>query len=362
MPDRHPTLWELEPHTAAKHDILRKYLGAWFPKLAWKRRLVFIDGFAGPGEYAGGELGSPLIALNAAIQHKADLTGCELVYIFIERHEDRFKHLDGLISRQSIPPHVRCQALQGEFADHMTHILNTLDEAGKELAPAFVMVDPFGFAGLPLDLLAKAAQYQRSELLISFMYESIVRWRSQPQLAPTLDGLFGCSDWRQADELPDPAARKDFLLNLYMQKLREVAGMQYLRAFEMMDKGNRTEYFLIFATHHIDGLKAMKRAMWTVDPSGSYQFSDATVSTQLALFLPEPDFDQLKRLIVQQFSDREVTVEEIERFVVIDTHFMESHFRRQILAPMEKAGELSVVESPREKRFFYPPGTVITFA
>ena len=361
MADRYPTVWPLEPHTAAKHEILRRYLGAWFPKLAWKRRLVFIDGFAGPGEYAGGEPGSPLIALNAAIQHKADLTECELVYIFIERDESRFKHLDDLVSRQSIPSHVRCQALQGEFTDHMTDILETLDEAGKELAPAFVMVDPFGFAGLPLDLVAKTAQYQRSELLVSFMYESIVRWRSLPQLASTLDGLFGCSDWRQADKLPDSAARKDFLLNLYVRQLREVTGMDYVRAFEMMDKGNRTEYFLIFATHHIDGLKAMKRAMWTVDPSGSFQFSDATVSSQLALFSPEPDFDQLKRLIVQRFSGHDVPVEQIELFVVTETPFMENHFKRQILKPMEKNDEFTVVDTPRKKRYTYPPGTVIRF-
>ena len=351
----------LEPHTEAKHAILRKYLGAWFPKLAWAKRLVFVDGFAGPGEYAAGEPGSPLIALHAAIQHKADLSSCELFYIFIEEDKTRFEHLDRLIQEQSIPAHIRCQAVQGTFADHLTQILDTLDEAEKQLAPAFVMVDPFGFAGLPLELLARVAQYQRSELLISFMYESIVRWRSQPQLATTLDGLFGCQDWRHADDLPEPAARKDFLLALYIRQLRDVAGMEYPRAFEMIDRGNRTEYFLIFATHHVDGLKAMKRAMWVVDPSGAFQFSDATVSNQLALFSPEPDFDQLKRLILDRFSGRVAAVEQIELFVVTETPFMESHFKKQILVPMEKSGLLDVVESPRKKRCTYPAGTVIRF-
>ena len=361
MSDKHPTIWELEPHTGAKHDILRKYLGAWFPKLAWAGKLVFIDGFAGPGEYSGGEQGSPLIALHSALQHKADLSSCELLYIFIEHDRDPYEHLDALLEEQVKPANVQCHARHGTFVQHLTEMLNVLEEAGKQMAPAFVMVDPFGFAGLPLDLLARVAYPQRSELLISFMYESIVRWRTQPQLASTLDGLFGCPDWRRADDLPDPAARKDFLLNLYMRQLHEVAGMDYVRAFEMIDRGNHTEYFLIFATHHIDGLKAMKRAMWTVDPSGSFQFSDATVSSQLALFSPEPDFDQLKRLMVPQFSGREVAVEEIELFVVRDTPFMESHFRRQILAPMEKAGQLEVVETPRKKRYTYPSGTVVRF-
>jgi three-Cys-motif partner protein len=58
-------VWPLEPHTKGKHEVLRHYLEAWFPILGFTQgRIVFIDGFAGPGEYAGGEKGSPLIALD----------------------------------------------------------------------------------------------------------------------------------------------------------------------------------------------------------------------------------------------------------------------------------------------------------
>ena len=69
------TIWKLEPHTKAKHDILRKYLQAWFPILSsWRRRVVYYDGFAGPGRYEGGEAGSPLIAIEVAKDHRAKLT------------------------------------------------------------------------------------------------------------------------------------------------------------------------------------------------------------------------------------------------------------------------------------------------
>jgi three-Cys-motif partner protein len=58
------TLWEIEPHTKAKHEILRRYLGAWFPILGSKiPKIVYIDGFCGPGRYKGGEEGSPIIAI-----------------------------------------------------------------------------------------------------------------------------------------------------------------------------------------------------------------------------------------------------------------------------------------------------------
>src|ERR1700678_3953596 len=77
------TIWQIEPHTAAKHIILRKYLDAWFPILAaYNSRVVYVDGFSGPGRYTGGEPGSPVIALESALTHRANLRG-ELVFLFI---------------------------------------------------------------------------------------------------------------------------------------------------------------------------------------------------------------------------------------------------------------------------------------
>jgi three-Cys-motif partner protein len=60
--------WELAAHTAAKLEILEAYLRAWFPIVGRGRdfdRIIYIDGFAGPGRYKGGEDGSPIVALKA---------------------------------------------------------------------------------------------------------------------------------------------------------------------------------------------------------------------------------------------------------------------------------------------------------
>ena len=57
---------------AGKHRVLRHYLNAWFPILArFNKQILFIDGFSGPGEYEGGEEGSPLIALRTLREHRA---------------------------------------------------------------------------------------------------------------------------------------------------------------------------------------------------------------------------------------------------------------------------------------------------
>ena len=60
-------------------------------------RFLYIDGFAGPGEYDGGEDGSPIIVLKVALQHKLkkkfQLPGKELVFIFIEKDEAKYQNL-----------------------------------------------------------------------------------------------------------------------------------------------------------------------------------------------------------------------------------------------------------------------------
>jgi three-Cys-motif partner protein len=62
---------------------------------SWTSRILFIDGFAGPGEYTGEEPGSPIIALNALRNHTAKhVISAEVGFIFIERDQDRADHLE----------------------------------------------------------------------------------------------------------------------------------------------------------------------------------------------------------------------------------------------------------------------------
>ena len=42
-----------------------------------------MDGFAGPGEYVGGEEGSPLVAIRALCEHGAKIGG-EVIFYFVE--------------------------------------------------------------------------------------------------------------------------------------------------------------------------------------------------------------------------------------------------------------------------------------
>jgi len=92
MPSFNPTdLWKAALHTRAKIEIVSGYLYTWFEILGRTSsvtRLVYIDGFAGPGEYTNAPIGSPVAALNQAIRVLAPavsaLRSKELLFHFIE--------------------------------------------------------------------------------------------------------------------------------------------------------------------------------------------------------------------------------------------------------------------------------------
>ena len=133
------------------------------------------------------------------------------------------------------------------------------------------------------------------------MYEEINRFISVNRQSANFDALFGCHDWVEVIDEPDQRMRNEKLWSLYDRQLRSFAGAKYVRSFEMRNDNNAVDYYLFYGTGHLLGLDKMKEAMWKVDPSGRFQFSDATDPAQMTLFGSEPDLPTLKRLLADRF-------------------------------------------------------------
>lgn len=370
------THWPIQPHTLAKHAILQRYLQAWLPIMSrYNGRIVFIDGFAGPGRYSGGEPGSPLIAIQTLLGHpqfQNRRVGREVVFLFVEKDRSRVaalnRELEPLVA--AAPPWVKVQVFEGEFAAHLQQILDAVDAEGGRLAPTFAFIDPFGFSGVPLELIARIVRKPRCECLITFMYESIQRWKSHPEpaLQANFDALFGTSSWRDLLAAEGSTRQQDQIVDLYRRQLHTMAELKFVRTFEMINEGNRTEYFLYFGTNSAVGLSKMKEAMWKADPRSGQVFSDRTDPHQGVLFEAGSEAG-LRHLLQQQFRGKGWTaIEEVERFVLEDDSSPYSeviHLKRRTLKPMEEAAQPSIeVRRPagaRRRPGEYPEGTRINF-
>lgn len=128
------------------------------------------------------------------------------------------------------------------------------------------------------------------------------------------------------------------------------------------------DYYLLFGTDHKDGLREMKRGMWSVDSHAGAGFKQAkTLPNQAQLFgddsgsLP-PDTTILGGLLRAEFGTRDFAIEEAEDFTLCRTKYLDTpHLRRWALRPLENAGELEVVESSRRRKGDYPTGTKMRF-
>ena len=365
-------IWEIDQHTRAKHELLRNYLSAWFPILTlggFNRRVVFLDGFAGPGIYAGGEPGSPIIALDVLVNHTRfpRLKHTEFVFLFVEADKDRFNALERELDSfwnhcgRGRPSNVVVYTFNDEFANLAEQFIHSLGDSGQ-LAPTFAFIDPFGWSGVPLSTISRLLSSDKCEVLFNFMYDWVNRFvgDTRPSIARHFTDLFGVDDdeHRTAGRLQG-TERKEFLRNLYVHQLRTVGNFKYIRAYEFQDPDRgRTAYYLMFGTRSIKGLEVIKDAMWNIDPELGVRFT-GFAGDQLMLFGPRPQLGPLRKALLTRFVGKEVDIEDIEMFVIEETDFKATHYKG-VLRELEEEGRITC-ETQRSRRLTYPSGTVIRF-
>lgn len=360
MPPRTP-LWPLQPHTIGKHRVLKDYLDVWLPVLGQSQeRSLFIDAFAGPGEYTGGEEGSPLIALRAFHEHK-DYEKIEdrVLFKFIEKERARTDYLENLLQEKRYLPSEAIEIINSTFDETLTGVLDDLKRSGDYLAPSFVMIDPFGFSDTPMELIGRILRNPLTEVYISFMYSFIDRFDDLDSQESNLNALYGSKEWKPLAKIADPEERKRALYGLYARRLRE-EGARYVLHFELY-KGEQLEYAIFFGTSGLRGCDEMKKAIWKVDPTGDFRFRGSQVD-QLFLGNDFVDFELFREQIRQEFRSRDlIPIREIEDFVKSDrTGFHSGHLRDHALIPMAETGEIQAFRIDGRKTMKqFPKGTVL---
>ena len=361
MPPR-STLWELENHTRGKHLVLKNYMDAWLPIMRkYNGRVLFIDAFAGPGEYKNGEPGSPVIALRALIDHNAQMDG-KINYMFIEKDASRSEHLEAVLGnlKSKIPDNCNYEVINSTFDETLTEALNRIDEQNRQLDPSFVMIDPFGVSGTPMKTIGRILSNPKSEVYVSFMSRDINRFRGHQNFERHLDDLFGCPGWRKGAKLPEGKERIAFFYDIYKSQLK-AEGAKYVLHFELYE-GNELVYAIFFGTGSLEGCDKMKQAIWKVAPSGRYRFQENRIG-QLEFGSSIIDFTPLEKALHREFADKGwVSIEEITGFVKSDlTYFHSGHIKASTLKPMEERGEIEVNPDTRKRKGTYPDGTILRF-
>lgn len=358
MSDTLENVWSADDHTFAKHQILQNYLAAWIPILSKQSQNVgsrnpikYIDAFAGPGIYKPrnpGEnppKGSPLLAIESAISHQGDLP-IPVEFIFIEARKERHKILcEQLIyyerqARESGRAIVR-PAYEGDCVEILGKMLAECKQKHQKFGPALVFLDQFGYSSVPMELVGKILAEPQCEVLSYLEFKNLDRFITDETKHTGISETFGSEAWKAAIKLHG-IERARFLQSAYMDALLNRAKATFVWPFAMLDSDNKLLYWLFFSTNNIRGLEVMKEAMWKVDQTGSFSFSDKEGLSQLAL-LTFYNEAWLVNTLRHSLAGRTMSVDEIREYVLTKTPC----FRfRGALGILEKEGTLRVINPP----------------
>jgi three-Cys-motif partner protein len=157
---------ERRAQAVLKHGILARYPTIFASKLGYRdKRVVFLDGYAGRGEYKDGSPGSPILLAQTA--HRLDAFR-HVTAIYIEEDQQDFANLKAVME----PRTGRDFLLQGDVSRHLPRVMEIACDA-----PLFAFFDPFGTA-LDRDDLVASVMSRRSppvEVLLHISVSSVAR-------------------------------------------------------------------------------------------------------------------------------------------------------------------------------------------
>ena len=182
---------ELEEHSKAKLDVLRRYLCAYFDRLATNPardefRLDLIDGFAGGGTFRDGdnvESGTPLIMLEESkgAQERLNEGRSKPLYFnckfhFIDVIPDHTNHLRKVLADRGYRVDneeivVYDSPFEDVAGDIITDVLRRQPRAGR----AIFLLDQTGFSQVELTLVARIFErLPAAEVILTFAADALV--------------------------------------------------------------------------------------------------------------------------------------------------------------------------------------------
>jgi three-Cys-motif partner protein len=313
--------WDCEPHTAAKHRVLERYLQAWWPiMLNGFPRVTYVEGFAGPGIYKGGEPGSPIIALRTLHAAAAPDKPVDLIFV------DREKRCLTMLREQmdtSAPqprPQTKTRLIHGNAADE---VLAQIEAVHGWDGGVFAFLDSWGNVAVPIDVVRRLAR-RGSEVFVTLGSRFWTQFGSA--VGSDWDDMFGSAEWRRVSEISGAPAKAAFLKTCYRSALKD-AGFDFILDFELVDDHGQ-HFYLIHGTTHALGFERMKDALWKVDPVAGAGFRDprGQAEGQQALGLIwQPELAPLRDMILSWVAERPASVDSLRDRVFGETIYKRMH-------------------------------------
>lgn len=260
MPSNQDFFKAPQPAAVLKHGILRRYVQVFASKTGSQSsggKVIFLDGYAGPGMYETGDPASPMLAIQTGREIS---TSRNLRCVFVELDQAYYKQLVALLDEHAGDLDV--EAHQGRIEDHIEPLIEQCGDV-----PLFAYLDPFG-VGVPFDTMVTKVLgrsrhgHPKTEVLLNFSVPALDRiggmiTSTAKNRAATLDRMnvtLGGDWWQQVYLDTTGPDRVQAIVSEYRERLSKATGGWGGWTVPVSDKiGGRPDYLLMHFTQHPDG-------------------------------------------------------------------------------------------------------------
>jgi three-Cys-motif partner protein len=251
--------------TRIKHFILREYLERFAHIVGtFADSITYVDCFSGPWNVRSEDLkdSSFAIALEMLRKAKTTLAGRGRAFnircMFLEKQPTAYARLEEF-ARQASDAEI--QTRNDELGGSVAEILRFVNQGGRGTFP-FFFIDPTGWTGFEMSLIAPLLRQRPGEVLINFMTDYIRRFIDHPhqQTRQQFTSLFGSADAKdRIQALTDPQDREDALFTMYADAVRKRGDFAYSCSAIVLYPGiDRRFFHLIYATRNRRGVDVFK--------------------------------------------------------------------------------------------------------
>jgi three-Cys-motif partner protein len=340
-----------------KTSIVSKYFLAWANVMVANVRgrgdkIGYLDFFCGPGKYEDGSDSTPLIILKAAVNNP-DFSKM-LVTIFndadqanVDILEEEVLKISG-IDRLKYQPDFAKETVGNQLAEKLKKL---------ELVPSLIFLDPFGYKGLSLELIASVIKDWGCDCIFFFNYNRINAALTNKKFVGLVNSIFGeetADLLREKVEKLKPEEREELILEYFMEELKKIKGKYSISFKFFKENSSKTSHFIFFTTKHPLGYKIMKQTMAThcATRGGvpTYEYDPKQeMNEQMDLF--EDDNSEIQFLakeIHKLYKGKTKTRKEIYEEHNIRRPYIENNYKDALLL-LEQEGKISI-DPPAGKR------------
>jgi three-Cys-motif partner protein len=339
--------WPYEEQTELKHKVFSDYFDKWVKILGSHYKLNYMDCFAGCGAYHKKDTifyGSPVLAAEVIKKNSKTAT-----LVLIDQKKKNLDNLKKIFEYKGLTD-LKILFVHQDFDKTINEIL----DQKLDLAPTFFLIDPFGFK-INYSTLKRMMEIDKSEILLTFMYNAVNRFLSKKNIERTATNLFGTGEWKSLLQLKGQE-RESGIRGLYKKQLEQIAKFVYAYKLEFPEK-KRTYYYLFHLTNHWKGCSIMKSCFAKYAHGRSEYLGKR--SSQTKLFETEASkIAKVKEVFLKKYEGRRKSFLEVVKENIASTDYLESEFT-EALKELEKENIVYIERFPKLTEKEHRPRTSI---